>query len=371
MVPPPRTRKALLIGRVAGVPVLLAPSWFVFAAFIVLTSVSALRADGVAVPVAIATGVAFTLLLLASVLLHEAAHCLVARGLRLPVRSITVTLIAGLTEITTPPRTPGEEYAVAVSGPTVSLLLAAGGAAALPVFDPATLPRLLCLAVAVVNGLVAALNLLPGLPLDGGRVLRSILWQLGGDEQRATRVAAWSGRVVALVVVPLLLLGLLPELGLGDRGTTSIVFAAFVAAFVYAGATATLRRSQVLSRLPAVTIDRLARPALAVTAQTPLSEAVRRAHEAGAGALVVTDSAGRLEGVVSEAWVRGVPTERRPWVIVADGARRLEHGLLLPADLVGEDLLAFMRRTPASEYVVAGPPPRVVVSADVAAAVGG
>jgi len=363
-----QTRTAVRIGRVVGVPVLLTPSWFIFAAFIVLTSASALRAQDVSTLSAYAAGVSFALLLLASVLLHEIGHCLVARSLRLPVRSITITLLAGLTEVTSPPRTPKDEYAVAISGPMVSLLLSACGVVAVPLFAPLTLPRLLCEGLAVTNGLVAAFNLLPGLPLDGGRVLRSIVWQLSGNPDRATRASAWSGRVIAVVVVPVLLIGVLPAIGVGSRDTTSVVFAALVGAFIYAGATATLRRSTAMSRLPAVTVDLLARPALAVAAQTPLGEAVRRAHEAGLRALVVTDSAGTLEGVVSESWVRQVPTERRPWVSVADGARRLEAGLLLPPDLVGEDLLAYMRATPASEYVVSGTPPRVVAAADVAAA---
>ncbi len=363
------TRRAVVrIGRVAGIPVLLAPSWFVFAVFILLTSGRALRSHGIAVVPAYAAGVSFALLLLLSVLLHEIGHALVARGLGLPVSSITVTLLAGLTEIPTPPRDPTEEYAVAISGPMVSLLLAAGGVAATGLFEAQTLPRLLCQGVALTNGLVAAFNLLPGLPLDGGRVLRSAVWRWRGDAELATRVGAWSGRVVALIVVPVVLVGVLPAAGLGDRSTQSLVFAALVGGFIYAGATATLRRSQLIGRLPGVTVDLLARPALAIPARTPLAEAVRQAHEAGARALVVTDSAGTLEGVVSESWVRQVPAERRPWVSVADGARRLEAGLLLPAGLVGEDLLAFMRTTPASEYVVPGSPPRVVVSADVAAA---
>jgi hypothetical protein len=96
---------------------------------------------------------------------------------------------------------------------------------------------------------------------------------------------------------------------------------------------------------------------------------VRQAQEAGVGALVVVDGAGKVEGIVSEAWVRKVPVERRPWVAVADGARRVEPSLVLAAGLVGEDLLSAMQQAPASEYLVEGPVPRVLVSADVAAAV--
>jgi hypothetical protein len=92
------------------------------------------------------------------------------------------------------------------------------------------------------------------------------------------------------------------------------------------------------------------------------------AHEQAVRALVVVDGSGRLEGVVSESWVRQVPADRRPWVVVADGARRIEKGLLLEPGLSGQALLDAMQATPAAEYVITGPTPSVLVSADVAAA---
>ncbi|MGZ6792439.1 MAG: site-2 protease family protein, partial [Mycobacteriales bacterium] len=315
---------------------------------------------------AVATG--FVLLLLLSVVLHEAGHCLVALAFGLPVRSITVTLLAGVTEITEPPQTPAREYAVAVSGPMVSLLLSGIGVAAADLAPHGSVVRLLLGGVAVTNGAIAALNLLPGLPLDGGRVLRSIVWQLGKDPARATRVSARAGMVIALVVIPAGLVGVLPALGVGDRGLSAVLLSVLIGSFVYLGAAATLRGAKVAQRLPAVSASALARQALAVTAGTPLAEAIRQAHERGLRAIVVVDAGGRLEGVVSEAWVRQVPVERRPWVSVADGSRRFEPGLLLDPGLTGEALLAAMRGTPASEYVVRGPEPLVLVSADVAAA---
>jgi Zn-dependent protease len=363
----PRPLRGLRIARVSGVPVVLAPSWFLFATYLVFAGQALLR-DQVGAGTAYVAAVLFVLLLLLSVVLHEVGHCLVARAFDLPVRSITVTLLAGLTEITEPPQTPAREYAVAVSGPMVSLLLAAGGVAAAQPFAHGTLPHLLVLAFAITNGAIAFLNLLPGLPLDGGRVLRSILWHLGDDADRATRVSARAGIGIALVVVPAVLIGLLPAVGVGDRGAATVILSAAVGAVIYLGAVQTLRRAQVSGRLSGVSAGQLARQALEVTATTPLSEAVRQAHEQERRALVVVDGAGRLEGVVSEAWVRQVPLDRRPWVVVADGARKVEPGLLLSPDLAGEDLLSAMRATPASEYVLPGSPPRVLVSADVAAA---
>ena len=358
------------IGRVLGVPVLVSPSWLLFAAFVVLAYGPALT-DRFGPTRAYVGAASFALLLLLSVLLHEIGHCVVARAFGLPVRSITVTFLAGLTEITEPPQTPAREYAVAVIGPMVSLLLAGLGLASAQLFEPDSLPFLLAAIVALSNGLVAGFNLLPGLPLDGGRVLRAAVWKVTGDPERSTRAAAWAGRGVAVVVVPGLLLVVLPATGVTSVGITTVLFAGLISAFIYLGASASLQRSHFVERLPRASVAALARPALEVPADLPLAEAVRRAHEAGARALVVTDSAGRLQAVVSEAAVLATPEERRPWVTVGTVSRRLEDGLVLDPALQGEALLEAMRATPASEYVVPDPtgPVRVLVTADVAEAV--
>jgi Zn-dependent protease/CBS domain-containing protein len=362
--------KGVRVGRVLGVPVLVSPSWLLFAAFVVIVYGPALEEDFGTTRGYVGAG-AFALLLLLSVLLHEMGHCAVARAFGLPVRSITVTFLAGLTEITEPPQTPAREYAVAVVGPMVSLLLASLGLASVQLFDRGSLPFLLAAVVAVSNGLVAGFNLLPGLPLDGGRVLRAAVWHVTGDQARATRAAAWSGRVVAVVGVPALLLGVLPLVGLAQPDATTLLFSALVAAFIYTGATASLRRAEYLERLPRASVAALARPALEVSAGLPLAEAVRRAQEAGLHALVVVDSSGRLQAVVNEAAVLATPLERRPWVTVDTVSRTIEDGMVLSPTLAGERLLEAMRAVPASEYVVVDPPRpvRVLVTADVAAAV--
>ena len=373
--PAPQLR-GVRVGRVLDVPVLVSPSWFLFAAFVVF-SFGPLLAERYGPGRGYSGAGAFAVLLLLSVLLHEVGHCVVARAFGLPVRSITVTFLAGLTEITEPPQTPAREYAVAVVGPLVSLLLAGLAWAGSDLFAPGTLPYLLLTLAAWSNGLVAAFNLLPGLPLDGGRVLRSALWRITGDPDRATRAAAWAGRVVALVVVPVLLLGVLPAVGRGQVSIGSVLFAGLVSAFIYAGATATLQQARLTARLPRASVAALARPALAVPGDLPLAEAVRQAQSAAVRAVVVVDSAGRPSAVVSEAAVLATPEERRPWVPVASVARSLSDGLVLDPSLTGERLLEAMRRTPASEYVVVdGPDPaagrsglRVLVTADVAAAV--
>ena len=364
----PAPAPGLRLGRVLGVPVYIAPSWFLLAAVLVL-AISPNLVDSLGATQAYVVSASFAVLLGLSVLLHEIGHCVVARAFDLPVRSITITFLAGFTEITRPPQTPAREYSVAVAGPMVSLLLAAVGVALVPAFDDGTVARGICENIAITNGIIAAVNLLPGLPLDGGRVLRSVVWRLAGDPEKATRAAARAGQVIAVVVLPFVLVVVLPALGYGSGDVGNVIFAALISAFIYTGATAALRRSEAMGRLPRVSVAQLARPALRVPADMPLAEAVRRAHEAGVHGLVVVDSAERLEAVVSEAAVIATPEQRRPWVTVGALARRLEPGLVLDPYLAGEELLEAMRTTPASEYVAQDPATgevRVLAAKDVA-----
>jgi Zn-dependent protease len=365
----PTPRGGIRLGRVVGVPVLIGPSWFLMAALITL-AVSQASAASIGEGQAAVVGVSFAVLLGVSVLLHELGHCFVARGLGLSVRSITIGIMGGATQIEEA-QTPAREYAVAIAGPMVSLLLAGTGVGLRPLFDSDSLSGRLVDNVAITNGLIAAFNLLPGLPLDGGRVLRAILWRLGGDGERATRAAAWAGRGVAVIVVPLVFVVLLPWAGYGGDDATNLIWSALIGGYLYTLATFALKRSEAMSRLPRVTVVALARPALRVPADMPLAEAIRRAHEANARGLVVVDAADRLEAVVSEAAVIATPEHRRPWVTVGSLAKRIDPGLVLDVHLGGEDLLNAMRAHPAAEYVTRDPATgevRVISADDVAKA---
>jgi Zn-dependent protease/CBS domain-containing protein len=339
------------------------------AAFFTVSIATALT-DSIGARQAYLVGGSFAVLLGLSVLLHELGHCFVARGLGLHVRRITIGVLGGATEVEET-QTPAREYAVAIAGPMVSLLLAGTGVGLRPLFDSDSLSGRLVENVAITNGLIAAFNLLPGLPLDGGRVLRALIWRLRGDAHRATVLAAWAGRGVAVVIVPFVIVVLLPWLGTGGDSTENLIWAAVIGGYMYAMATVALRRSQALSRLPGVTVMALARPTLRVPADMPLAEAVRRAQEANARGIVVVDSADQLEAVVSEAAVLNTPEQRRPWISVGSLAKRIVPGLMLDVHLAGEELLAAMRAHPAAEYVTQDPATgevRVLSSDDVAKA---
>jgi CBS domain-containing protein len=133
------------------------------------------------------------------------------------------------------------------------------------------------------------------------------------------------------------------------------VLAVVVGLFLWQGATQALVGAKIRSRLPALKARLLARRAIAVPPDLPLSEAIRRANGAQAGAMVVVTADGRPSAVVNEAAVTATPEARRPWVACSAVARDLQPGLLLDADLDGERLLRAMQTTPASEYVLLEP----------------
>ena len=162
-------------GRYFGVPVYFSGSWFIFTAFITFSWAAVVR-DNVSTisngqSYAVALG--FAVLLGISVLAHELGHCVVSIALGMKVRRVVIFLLGGVSEIENEPERPAHEYLVAVAGPLVSLLLAAAGAAAYPALDADTVGRWLVVQLMLSNLLVMAFNLLPGLPLDGGRVLRA------------------------------------------------------------------------------------------------------------------------------------------------------------------------------------------------------
>jgi CBS domain-containing protein len=125
-----------------------------------------------------------------------------------------------------------------------------------------------------------------------------------------------------------------------------------IAAFMWTGATQSIKATRFRERLPALQARRLARKAISVPATTPLAEAIRRADEAGARAVVVVDHDNNPIAIVNEAAVTATPPQRRPWVDAGSMARSIDPGLILNADLQGMALLDALRRTPASEYLL-------------------
>ncbi len=355
--PAPRSRPpgTVRIGQVAGIDILVRASWFVIAIVIAMLLAPRIseQAPGLGGGLSYVAGLVFAVLLYLSVLLHELSHALAAKAYQLPVRSVTLHFLGGVTEIDGEPETPAREFVVAVVGPLTSIAVGVAALGAAYVTPDGTLVRLMLDGLAGANIIVGLLNLVPGLPLDGGRILRSLVWWVSRKPHLATTVAGWAGRGVAVLAVSAPLL--LEQLGVYQPQTYDFVLSAVVGLFLWQGATQALIGAKIRSRLPALKARLLARRAIAVPADLPLSEAIRRANGAQAGAMVVVTADGRPSAVVNEAAVTATPEARRPWVACAAVSRDLQPGLLLDADLDGERLLRAMQATPASEYVLLEP----------------
>ncbi|WP_432058389.1 site-2 protease family protein [Streptomyces sp. bgisy022] len=358
--PPEQQRGGLLMGRPFGVPVYVAPSWFLVA--ILITWVFGGQIDRVLPELGAASylvSLFFAVAFYASVLVHELAHTLAALRFKLPVRRIQLQFFGGVSEIEKEAETPGREFVLAFVGPLLSLVLSGVFYLGLLVVDPASVPGVLLAGLMISNLIVAVFNLLPGLPLDGGRMLRAVVWKLTGKPMSGTVAAAWVGRALAvsvLIGLPLLTqsgaLGSDAADGVGMDTVLDALLAAILAAIIWTGAGNSLRVARLREHLPELRARTLTRRAVPVENDTPLSEALRRANAAGARALVVVDPDGTPLSLVREAAIVGVPEHRRPWVPVSGLSQDITDGMRVSAELAGEDLLEVLRATPATEYLV-------------------
>ena len=339
------------MGRPFGIPVYVSPTWFLIAILITVMFEPTVRPP-LDRPFSYVIAFAYAVLLYASVLVHELSHSIVARLFGLPVRAITLHLLGGVSEIEREPETPWREFLVAVAGPLVSLALGAGGYAVLTLAPLPPVAERLTGALTIANLVVAVFNLLPGLPLDGGRIVRAGVWKLTGRPRTATIVAGWTGRAVAVGV--LVLSAVLSATGEDGRWLT-VLWGALVASFIWVGATEAMRVARVRDVIPRLNARAMARRAVRVPRGVPLAEAIRRAREADAGAIVVVGHDDDPIGIVSETAVNATPEHRRPWVDAASLTRSLSPDLILPADISGDDLVEAIRRTPATEYLLIEP----------------
>ncbi|MCM0674273.1 M50 family metallopeptidase [Micromonospora phytophila] len=294
-------------------------------------------------------GFGFVVSLLGSVLLHELGHALTARRYGIGVRGITLELLGGYTEMDRDAPTPRVDLLVSLAGPAVSAVLGVLAVAATLALPDRTVANQLAFQLAVSNVIVALFNILPGLPLDGGRALRAAVWALTRDRHRGTEVAGWVGRAVAVGTALLVTLLTLTR----NLAPLALPLMLLVAFTLWRGAGQSIRVARVSRRFPLIDLSRLARPVLAVPTGTPLAEAQRRqaATEPGA-ALLVTDSAGRPVALVDPTAAEAVPVERRPWLAVDAVSRSLAGLPAMPVGLDGERVMETVQSHPGAQYVV-------------------
>jgi len=284
-----------------------------------------------------------------SVFLHELSHCLVALSRGLRVRRIRLFIFGGVSEIEEEAGTPGDELAVTLAGPATSMglgvvFIALGWSLA----GSLQLAARIALILGIANLLIAVFNLLPGLPLDGGRVLRALLWRRSGDRSHSTRVAVRTGRGlgIALGLVGIALVALF--------GDFSAIWFIAVGWFLYEAASTSAVQEQFISRIEGMTVaDVMRRTDLAVAGHMSVGAAVEL-HGWGdklRSMPVAVD--GRVLGVFGTREVRRVDEADRLGTRVRDAMTPIGPGDIVTSDMPLRDALALREGSAGVLVVVA------------------
>ncbi len=321
--PPAKTQRGVLggsawtLGRVSGIDVGVDQTWLLVFALITASLGATFSAEhpGWGRLTAWTAGLATSLLFFASIVLHELGHSLVAQRLGVRVRSITLFVFGGVAQMESEPRRPRDEVAIAVAGPLVSAALGALclGAAGLA---EGRVGGVVLAWLGRINLVLAAFNVIPGFPLDGGRVLRGIVWAVTGSFERATRAAAAAGSLFAYA---LMALGAATALFGGE--IVSGLWLAFIGWFLLSAARASVGQLVLERILASVRAADVMEPvddasvSRALSVQDAVAGAVMR-H--GLRTLYVVDPDGTLRGLVTLRELAGVPLERRPGTPVGE-----------------------------------------------------
>ena len=281
-----------------------------------------------------------TALFFVSLLMHEVSHSVVARRFGIEVEGITLWLLGGVSEIKSEPGSPGEEFRVAVAGPATSVAVAAGVFAFAVLGAVVSAPDLALASLvwlASVNLVLAVFNMVPAAPLDGGRVLRAIVWWRTGDRVRAEVSAARAGTVFGYVLVALGLVELFAGGGIG--GLWLVLLGWFLVMVSRAEET----QARVGADLAGVRVADVMTPSpvtvgAATSVDDVLHDYVMRHH---CSSFPVVDRSGSVTGLVTLTQLRAVSRERRP---VTTAGQVAVPAAEVPRAAPGEPLLDVLRR---------------------------
>lgn len=297
--PPDDHPRGIRLATIASVPVYLGWSWLLMGGLIIfLVGPSTAEVHGPVVGYSVAAIYALSLLL--SVLAHEAAHAIAARSFGHTVHRVVADLWGGHTAFEASQATPMTSAAIAVVGPLTNAVIAILALVASALLGG--IPGLVLGGIAFVNGALAVLNLLPGLPLDGGQIVEAVIWGVTKDQGWARVIAGYLGRglvvvvVMAVIGVPLLQ-GRSPQL-------TTVLWTALVSAFLWSGATQAIAHGRALGTLSGLDVPALLEPAAGIGQDRPISELTSlRALP------VVLDGSGAPVGLIDHDALRSVPAD--------------------------------------------------------------
>ena len=298
-----------------------------------------------------AVGIATRLLFFSSILVHELAHSFVALAKGIPVRSVTLFVFGGVAQIGREPDRPMTEFQIAIAGPIASAVLALGFGV-IAYLGGEQFERLSALAgwLASINLMLAIFNLVPGFPLDGGRIFRAALWHMTGSLTKATRIAAGTGQGIGYVLI---FLGIVTGF---TANWFSGLWLAFIGWFLMNAAQESVVQVSVRSALSGLAAeDVMSRDCQTVDGRMSLAELVRdQVLRTGQRCFTVTDG-NRLKGLVTLHQIKAVPQERWAHVSVGDAMTPVSQLRIVPPDTPLLELLRLLEGRDINQVpVVAG-----------------
>jgi Zn-dependent protease len=314
------------LGRIFGIEIGLHFSWFIIAALVTMSLAGHLYAVNPAWPRGLVwTAAGLTALaFFAAIVLHELSHAAVARARGVPVPSITLFALGGIAQMKRDTADAATEFWMGLAGPFASVVI---GVAALGLagalgwnFDatPTTPGMVMLVWFGFINITLAVFNMIPGFPLDGGRVLRAILWWRSGNQVRATRIAAAVGQVVA---VGFITIGFL-SFALG--GAFGGLWLAFIGLFLVDAARSAVLETTMIEGLRGVRVgDVMSRDCVTVDGGTVVSDVAEQVLRTGRRCFFVTDD-GHVAGMLTTQELRGVPRDRWTATPVAEVMKPVE-----------------------------------------------
>ena len=341
----------LKLGRIGGVPVYLSTSWFIVTAVITISMGLQLSRNALIPPVnAYLLGLACAVAIALAVLVHEVAHAMTARAFKWPDAHIVLTLMGGHTQFGSFKAKPGASLWVALAGPLSNFVLAGAGWLASEHLQLNIYAGLLVNFFVYSNLLLGAFNALPGLPLDGGRLVESIVWKATGSQEKGTIASAWTGRGIAVLVVFWFVA--LPYLRGQQLQLVTAVVGLMVAVFMWQATTQLIAHSKMLLKLPSVSAAQLMHPASAMSTAATAADVLRRTATRPGAVVLVDPQRGMPAGVVDQQALAAVPPAAAGSTPALAVSRALGAGAMVSASSDGKALISYLASISTAEYVV-------------------
>jgi len=338
-------RSGLQIGKIWGIPIKLHASWFIV--FGLLSWSLSSQFVGASSPMlGLLVGLVTTLLFFGSVLAHELGHSWLALRDRIPVRSITLFIFGGVAHIEREPRSPWSEFKIAIAGPITSLLVAGIFGIVYLLNQQVVTSYQAILAepsyyLMRINFILALFNLIPGFPLDGGRVLRAGVWAYNKDLRKATRIASLSGQVVAYIFIGIGIVSLF--LGQVSNGLWMI----FIGWFLQNAASSAYQQVNFEAILRETTVNQaMDREIKKLPGLTPLSYVIEEQMLNNREIVLYVTEYGDVTGILTMQDIMKTPRQQWAYLTINQVMTPLKNNNFLGPDM---DLFSALRRMEESK----------------------